>query len=58
MAFIVAEHFLKDGEPQRAIESYRQCIQILRDIPKSDARLTDKAQSRLYELLHSEKIEP
>jgi serine/threonine protein kinase len=49
VAFITAEHLLKDGNRAEAIRAYRQCLQRSTE-PKKDKWLVEHVRSRLYEL--------
>ncbi|MCP4257482.1 MAG: protein kinase [Planctomycetes bacterium] len=47
--FVIAEHYLKDGNRSEAAKAYQECLSHARPL-KIDNWLIDKAQSRLFEL--------
>lgn len=58
--FIVAEHYLKDRNPQGALEAYQRSCRAIEELPQSsqsagDQLLIDQVKARLYELTTSDK---
>ncbi len=47
--FVIAEHYLRDGNRTEAAKAYEQCLSHARGLP-ADTWLIDKAQSRLFDL--------
>jgi hypothetical protein len=47
--FVIAEHYLKDGERAEAIEAFRKCLSTASD-PKKDKWLELRSKIRLYDL--------
>ena len=58
--FIVAEHYLKDGNRQRALEAYQRSYQAIEQLSQNtqhaaDRLLIDQVKARLYELNAADK---
>jgi serine/threonine protein kinase len=58
--FIVAEHYLKDGNRRRALEAYQRSYKAIEQLPQNsqptgDWLLIDKVKARLYELNAADK---
>jgi len=58
--FIVAEHYLKDGNHQQAIEAYQRSCHAIEKLPPDsqhagDQLLIDQVKARLYELNAADK---
>jgi hypothetical protein len=48
--FVQGEHYMKDGNTQRAMEAYTRCIETTRRDTKSDNWLVDRAKTKLSQL--------
>jgi hypothetical protein len=58
--FIVAEHYLKDGNRQRALEAYQRSYKAIEQLPQNsqqtgDWLVIDRVKARLYELNAADK---
>jgi hypothetical protein len=58
--FILAEHYLKDGNRQKALEAYQRSYQAIEQLSQSslsagDRLLMDQVRARLYELNAADK---
>ena len=58
--FIVAEHYLKNGNRQRALEAYQRSYRAIEQLPQNSQQIgdwlvIDRVRARLYELNATDK---